>query len=883
MHSQNQFDGQSAQKPVRRVAIVGVHGVGYHEAGATENAMADLLLSLPSYEPPPDKKEEQPAGRAQSPGGHRATPPGKLPPQGKNEPCYYGSFRGVEVQIQLAPVKVPEVARAEAESLQRALGPYDETSVMFAAGAKMKAKREGRSLSESDPGVAADGFTSLLLWNYLGAADGNAYVTKRLEGERNASAPKGEAEVHIYEVLWADLATSTNSLLRFFLALFQLILHLGTLSRTALDTSAAECNNTLWKIFRRLQRYAVRVLQIFLPLFKIVLLIALIACAPARAEALRDAIWLPPVLWMIAGPAISFLARRKSNRKINIGPWLWAGLGLLSASVGLAIGWLSTMVVSPATASSIALWILIGIPLLDFILSKYNSVRHGVEITGWIVYALFFAVFLANLTQTKSSLEAGFWMMQWLLAAVRVSWGVLILLAFVTLVLGAFAWRSAGGGTPAAARARAAVRTSRFALALPSFLFAAFTALIWASLFKLADWVSWPFFPEEMLYKPIPWGEWLRAVGLVPDPMTMRDPPINCDYLRGALAWSIGYQAPVSLALFMVALFLMGWWLLPSLVTEENPPRNKKEPPRVSTNDQSVRLGTWCSRGLDSTSVLTAIFWIAAFLTPAAYAVLEVTNPDQSLNAWLRSATQWMVVNWIILIAGAVVAALVRYGSPVLGAVLDVDNYLRSGPESASPRAKIYERYVSMLRYLAAYRGPDGRGYDQVILVAHSLGALISADLLHYLHRNPDAELASLNLGTNNSKVILMTMGNPLRQLLNRFFPYLYQWVRPRPDNPLPTAETTPPSSFPVTDPDPGKLGVAKWISIYRSGDYIGRSLWLDEWYQRTATPTGAYPQRPVYKVTDGVREEMCIGAGGHIHYWDDTAPDVAQRLNDLI
>jgi hypothetical protein len=35
----------------RRVAIIGVHGVAHHDPGATANDMADLLLSLPSFDP----------------------------------------------------------------------------------------------------------------------------------------------------------------------------------------------------------------------------------------------------------------------------------------------------------------------------------------------------------------------------------------------------------------------------------------------------------------------------------------------------------------------------------------------------------------------------------------------------------------------------------------------------------------------------------------------------------------------------------------------------------------------------------------------------------------------------------------------------------------
>jgi len=81
-------------------------------------------------------------------------------------------------------------------------------------------------------------------------------------------------------------------------------------------------------------------------------------------------------------------------------------------------------------------------------------------------------------------------------------------------------------------------------------------------------------------------------------------------------------------------------------------------------------------------------------------------------------------------------------------------------------------------------------------------------------------------------------MGSPIRQLLNRFFPYLYDWVRDFPDNgqePLPAPTSTPPRliTIPPT-PDPSDLGVSFWANVYRSGDYVGRSLWLNEWYCRT-------------------------------------------------
>ncbi len=131
-------------------------------------------------------------------------------------------------------------------------------------------------------------------------------------------------------------------------------------------------------------------------------------------------------------------------------------------------------------------------------------------------------------------------------------------------------------------------------------------------------------------------------------------------------------------------------------------------------------------------------------------------------------------------------------------------------------------------------------------------------------------------------------MGNPTRQLLNRFFPYLYDWVRSEPDNglhPLPAPPRTTPASIPKTQPPhPYDLGLNYWVNAYRSGDYVGRSVWLDEWYLRTpndADPNTAWPL--LVKSADGTHAEMCIGAGAHTHYMDDTAPDIAWMLDQLI
>jgi hypothetical protein len=312
-------------------------------------------------------------------------------------------------------------------------------------------------------------------------------------------------------------------------------------------------------------------------------------------------------------------------------------------------------------------------------------------------------------------------------------------------------------------------------------------------------------------------------------------------------------------------------------------------------------LGSWLSRGLDATEVVTTLFWCSIFLAfPLGWAL---SFPYDDVVKRLGEITLFFCQPGGVF-GVAIVGALFKYGSSILETILDVDTYLRDAPEDATPRAKIFERFVSTLRYVASYRDEKGRGYDKVVIVAHSLGSLISADLLRFLKRQQssnayDPQLAPYNFaGDCSGKPIemrLLTMGAPKRQLLNRFFPYLYEWVRPRPDHgleplPLPLPASPDPVIAQNATPQPSQLGVALWVNAYRSGDYVGRSIWLDEWYLRT---TGSYKHgqyaQPIHKADDAAGEraatriEMCIGAGAHTRYWDDTAPDVAEVLNWMI
>src|SRR5438445_149023 len=138
--------------------------------------------------------------------------------------------------------------------------------------------------------------------------------------------------------------------------------------------------------------------------------------------------------------------------------------------------------------------------------------------------------------------------------------------------------------------------------------------------------------------------------------------------------------------------------------------------------------------------------------------------------------------------SSAVLAGLlVNYLSAVLATLLDVDNYLRTSPASATPRAKIVERYSALLHHLHTCREDDGRrSYDRIVIVAHSLGSLITADLFRFLRQRGEPDLTSFTFAGPESEAIpvyFFSMGCPLRQLLSRFFPHLYQWIRAIPED----------------------------------------------------------------------------------------------------
>lgn len=855
-----------SEERAKRIAVLAVHGVGKHLPGETQTAITDLLLSLPAR-------------------------------NREGEPRLYSAFRKTDLAIPLKPVQtaaaVPFVP--ERKGRDKLVNLYQEPSADFAEAIK-------RTNRVQHPDQIALEYTQMLLEGYKGGADSNLYATARLEGTRVDGT-----EVDVYEVLWADLAKPENTIYRFFLDLFRLLLHLADLSSKAIDTGAAEGRDWLWTLYRSLQRYAVRFFSVFVPLIEILLLIAFLSCAGEASLLTRGRLEVPIALGALGAVAVDIWWIQRSSRKISEAPWLWAInrfvvviLGALPAAFAWLLYCLHQRKLPVATTNifaAVLFWLVPGSMLMFAVCWAYDKSKNGVSQTGAVSFLVALGIFCCFLHSAAHGsgkfpvAQASLWTVELLLGFVRLFWGAMIVCGVTAATLGSLAWRRMRRQGGEWGRARAAVRTSRFALALPTLLFMLVTLLIWRGIVKTSSSIaSKPIYSQTGASPtlPTPWPAVLPLRIFLPPAALGRASNSNSqDYPSELLAWGFGYSLPWALLCTALAVFLFVWWVLPSVLTERSIPRGEDRPPRDTTDHVSVRMGTWMSRGLDAHAVASWLLWTAVFGVPLLY--LAASCGSSKLNSLFEPITRSLVGH--VFVGFAALATLAKMGQTALSTMLDVDTYLRATPQAATPRAKIFERYVSMLRYL---RDPaaNQRGYDEIVIIAHSLGALISADLLQYL-QSPMGRREWWAARQNERDphftripISLMTMGNPLRQLLNRFFPYLYTWVRSVPDNgncPLGAPALDTPKPIPdEASPDPSSLGVCRWVNAYRSGDYVGRSLWVDEWYLRPSFLTGAIDPAVVGD-SSHVRCEMCIGAGAHTRYMDDTAPDIAWMLNRLI
>jgi hypothetical protein len=335
----------------------------------------------------------------------------------------------------------------------------------------------------------------------------------------------------------------------------------------------------------------------------------------------------------------------------------------------------------------------------------------------------------------------------------------------------------------------------------------------------------------------------------------------------------------VILSALIVYLVLM---LLPSMVTEMD----------LAKLD-GRRLGLWLTRGFRWVERVLAILVLlgvaAAFvlgLVLIAFRLVAIgfdVKPLISLANLADEATglskqshRWL--SYFVIAAGSTFVALsalsrllsryVPWIRAPLDAALDVDNHFREFPRKAIPRTRIFSRYAAVLRHIAK------SDYERIVIVAHSQGTVISAELLRYFKEaaaiGPDDGPFRSIWDALQGKIMVVTAGCPLRQLYAARFPVMYDWVLQN------RAGTFGPTA--------ADIGANAWVNLFATGDYVGRWLWSrppaiseyppSEIDERDAKKAPTYDPQPL-DTTDwrrlmggGTEKDISIGAGAHTHYF---------------
>ncbi len=953
-----------------RVAVIAIHGVGYHASGASAEAVTDLLEGV--QEDAKDSKSK-----------HR-----------------YGSFAPEEVQIALPPpicdTKPKRKFQYSFSALEERRGKMEKLSHL----AKWFAHKTEDKTEHAALDIATEHMDTQLE-DYTGDPAQNSYTTWRREGHRAGADQASSKFVDVYDMHWADLARPSNSFFRFLFSFYQLLLHLVSLGRTALDHAAYENFGKLdWFLYLRSYTYANRLLTLFILQLTVIIFGVAIAPLPLLIESAAIRAILAGSAAAIAGIVLVLWLGQAANPPFRLkSSWIFVPLAVIFGALIVLRLWAHW---EESSAVLFVEWWILGAVVCILIALQYDQVRNGSKEVAF-VFIFLTTLVLGILIYREHSFQAvhlrtaSFYLVQYVFLALRILWILFFLLAAVTFLFECVCLVrlkiacDTDAKKNARARALAAARTARFALALPSLLILSLAIFTGSGVYKYLN--KWEGLykdvkPERMpplLVKNLALDadETEKLLAMLkttppkptdgcgsdaacmpqkndsgktqpgksassPDVSTTEVPGQNapaknasCEnvpdqdaarhernacmavaraeqkvtespnrFLEGIVYQSAPVGMIPSAILAGVGLLLLVMIVLPSVWFEIFPERTK-------SNGPSKRLGEWLSGGYRHFRWTITLLWVAAFAMPLGIMIYYGvqfcrSGSNDSFLFYLYSRSMMVdaanaLISWGSIFAGSAVVLLgliVKNFSAVLDAILDVDTYLRTSPQEATPRAQIVERYVALLGHLHGRVNARDNSpyYEKIIIVAHSLGSNITADMLRFLNKSKDvtehkqhyAEYLKFAFAGNPQgklPIYFFSMGCPLRQLLNRFFPHLYQWIREAPEDSGVSVVGSNHKLATKDSPVVADLRVAKWVNFYRSGDYIGRSVWINDVFARTpdGDTAGSYPEALVTHDDAAPgggsveRIDACIGLGAHTHYWDRTAPDVGNQLDTLI
>lgn len=789
-----------------RVAIITVHGVADQQPGQTVNELARLLCHGDSES-------------ARYAGGEKhqiIVPVSSLNP----------ALRNTRPAVVTEPDPLLRVRPGRPSnfflSLRTTAGP--------SAGPATK-----------DLGVA---LTDHLIARYRPSERDALYESTRISLRRTCDG----TPVDLYELYWADYSRLRPGGFRALSALYQLIFHLGTLARDVVDHVALATGGGgamhglqvlhAWSAW--LQQGPIALVQLMM-----LLLVAFGATALVTEDQQSLLLGLGGAMAAVALAALGVVAALRTSGVASclrrIAPWAVGALGLATIS-----GWslfVPEYVAQLYFFTAAALTLTLGALLLR----RYSRTVSGVRLVGAIMLAALGALLLFNAGQVRGEISSLYeWMLttalnsgEYFLAALLVSWACLVLVQIAAVVMG-FALARRGGGAVGASLA-----TARAGMVISTSLFAILSLLLWAVIAYVAGLTL-----EDFLFMPVVFK------GLYTSPANFFDRQVT----------DVGMLFTPLLALAGVIGGSVLFALAPSLREELAPGGDEQ------SSSWAARLGKWWTRGRQFIGVmfsgfvpLLSIFGGMAYLLFVGQKMLGF----EGALGWLgdmHGEVLVMIGQWLAGGAVTMTALGARFTQTfgklrvALDAALDVDNYFQDPLDGLPPRARIFSRYAALLAEIRR------RGYARVVMVAHSQGTVISADLLRYLaFTGRGSELA----GT--ARLSLVTLGSPLRDLYATLFPFLYRWMG------------ASPRSFASAAPAVSEVAVDEWTNAYRAGDYVGRSLWTapsEASMFRVATVSSG---GEVSASRGASRTEICLGAGAHTHYFDQDARALVAEIDRLV
>lgn len=736
------------------------------------------------------------------------------------------------------------------------------------------------------------------------ARDGGPLVTGK--GSPNLRTPfavptarvesRGDAPpVDVYEMHWADLSRAQGPVQRLFYLLFAITMQVSTIGLEAVRRFAGELDPTGGRV-RRWLASTLNAMSYWLVYLITPLVLAMVALAiTVNVELLTGASgqtsWaLLTVLGLGAGAAGWWVGGRvyrggwtfdppndpwayRDPGDAKPSPWPFQTLLTLTVASVAAVIWLGS---GAATDLAVQIVFLVGvggvavalaIHIADVPIETDAERLHAARMRArrrvrWIIQAAYAAIPLGAMLLTVlneprdggAGVRAANALTMIAAGSFRAAWLVMLVGCSVCVALAL--WLRMGRRPHRGARQRLSATVMLSVMVGPLLYSLATSALF------LVFAAAWRLYPDSAKrwpgYEPLCPGE------------TITTPLVTCDAgpVRSTADWGTevvrAVVQPLGLALLLATLFvaLIGWFFRTYVATFR--PRNA----HANAVDVSLRQGRAFTRGLAHTgrdAMFVAYVAMVVLITLAAAAIwLDGREAVQDVGDLLASVAFPMAYAIAVLAVAGVglrnVGFLGRFGGGflrILGLVLDtiydVTTYLRmANPAIVAPRVQMIARYRAVLRHARA------RGYDHVVVMAHSQGTILTlATLLGDDDRAPRVTRPAPD--DLPQTITFLSYGSPVTQTYAQRFPGQFaDW-----------------SARAVTPTSP----IGSWLNVYRAGDYVGR--WI-----RTAAPGPDAPDAPPIR-------ERCLGPGHHTGYPLDerwrrvarhvvTTPPGAVKLSDV-